>query len=182
MGLKLTNEPAKTYQISEETFSKDKHQISRLGDLFNRLGTDPAQNIHVIVRQTCHVFNCDCALYHRIDKQKNTLQCWAGYNLPPNFPFETDPEGHICYEATIKGERRAVVLEDISKTPFQQSDPYVSQFGLKSYLGFPILCNHQVIGSLAVADTRVRRFDDTDIHIITSLAKALSFYYYYYYW
>ena len=174
MGLKLTKEPTKSFYISDKTYSKDKHQISRLGDLFNKLGTDPAQNIHVIVRQACEIFNCNCSLYHRLDRQKNTLLCMAGYNLPPNFPFQTEPDGHICYEATIRGENRPVVLEDISKTPFQESDPYVSQFGLKSYLGCPILCDHHVIGSLAVADTRVRRFDETDIHIITSLAKALS--------
>ncbi|MGD8835623.1 MAG: PAS domain S-box protein [Desulfobacteraceae bacterium] len=174
MGLKLTKEHTKSYHISDKKYSKDKHQISRIGDLFNRLGTDPAQNIHVIVHQACEVFNCNFALYHRIDQQKKTLSCTAGYNLPPNFPFQTDPAGHICYEATIKGKNQPVVLEDISKTPFQESDPYVSQFGLKSYLGCPILCNHQVIGSLAVADTRVRRFDETDIHIVTSLAKALS--------
>jgi PAS domain S-box-containing protein len=174
MALKLTRKPVDSFHICEKSYSKNKHQISRLGDLFNRLGTDPAQNIHVIVRQACHVFNCGCALYHRIDKDKNTLSCLAGYNLPANFPYETAPEGHICYEATIKGENQPVMIEDISKTPFQQTDPYVSHFGLKSYLGFPILCDHQVIGLLAVADTRIRRFDDTDIHIITSLAKALS--------
>jgi PAS domain S-box-containing protein len=174
MALKLTRKPAESFQIHEKSYSKDKHQISKLGDLFNRLGTDPAQNIHVIVRQACHVFNCSCALYNRIDQDKNTLSCWAGYNLPKNFPFETAYKGHICYEATIKGENQPVMIEDISKTPFQQTDPYVAHFGLKSYLGFPILCDHQAIGSLAVADTRVRRFDDTDIHIITSLAKALS--------
>jgi two-component system, cell cycle sensor histidine kinase and response regulator CckA len=175
MALKLTGEPSHSFNRNGvDTDSKNKHQISRLGDLFNRLGTDPPKNIHVIVRQACEIFNCDCAHYHRINDQQNTLLCWAGYNLPPNFPYQTEAKGHICYEATIKGESRPVVLENLSKTPFQESDPYVTQFGLKAYLGFPILCDHKVIGSLAVVDKRVRQFDDTDIHIITSLAKALS--------
>lgn len=175
MGLKVSGtHPKSFYQDNADTGSKDRPQLSKIGDLFNRLGTDPAQNIHVIVQQACEVFNCNCALYHRFDKHKNALICWSGYNLSPDFPYQTEPEGHICYEATIKGQSRPVVLGDLSKTPYQESDPYVTQFGLKSYLGFPIRCNHKVIGSLAVADTRVRRFDDTDIHIITSLAKALS--------
>ena len=42
------------------------------------------------------------------------------------------------------------------------SDPNVKRFNLKSYLGYPILCDHHVIGSLAGIDTQVRQFDDTD--------------------
>jgi len=153
---------------------KDRNQIQKLGDLFSLLGTDPTQNIDVIVRHAGEVFNCTSALYHRIDDQTNMLSCLSGYKLPPSFPKQTTPEGHICYEATIKGENRPVVLEDISKTPFQESDPYVAGFGLKSYLGFPVRCNHKAIGSLAVADTCIRQFDQNDIYLITTLAKALS--------
>jgi len=154
--------------------SGDKHQIRILGDLFNQLGTDPIQNIHVIVRQASKVLNCASALYHRIDEHKDALACRAGYNLPAGFPSQSQSSGRICYEATIKGKNKAVVLEDLSQTPFQQSDPSVAHCGLMAYLGFPILCDHKVIGSLAVVDTRARQFDETDVYLITTLSKALS--------
>jgi two-component system cell cycle sensor histidine kinase/response regulator CckA len=153
---------------------KDNRQIRKLGDLFNILSKDPAQNIHLIVRQACEVLDCPSSLYSRLENNSAALACWAGNNLPPDFPTRSPLEGQICYEATIKGKNRPVVIEDLTKTPFQKSDPNVKRFNLKSYLGYPILCDHRVVGSLAVVDTQVRQFDDTDIYLISTLAKALS--------
>jgi PAS domain S-box-containing protein len=174
MGLNSPNEPKTTYSQDGRQDSKDKRQVRLLGDLFGILGTDPAHNIHAIVRQTCEVLECACSLYNRLDSKEKSLTCWAGHNLPPDFPMQGPAGGHICYEATIKGQDQPVILEDIAQTPFQQSDPNVKRYNLKSYLGFPVICDHVVLGSLAVVDTRVRRFDETDVYLISTLAKALS--------
>ncbi len=175
MGLTPSGKPN---EIAEDDNSgpesKDLNQIQKLGDLFSLLGTDPVKNIDVIVRHAGEVFGCSSALYHRMDDKTNMLTCLSGYKLPPSFPKKTTPEGHICYEATIKGTDQPVVLQDISKTPFQESDSYVTGFGLKSYLGYPVSCEGRAIGSLAVADTRIRQFGKNDIYLITTLAKALS--------
>lgn len=175
MGLKLSGK--RTPSLARKGAGKNstgERQTYRIGDLFNLLGIDPAQNIHIIVRQARDVFNSTCSVYHRIHDRKDALICWAGYNLPPGFPSQTPSKGRICYEATIKGENQPVVLEDLTQTRFQESDPYMARFGLKSYLGFPIICNNSAIGALAIVDTQVRRFDDSDIYLITTLAKALS--------
>jgi two-component system cell cycle sensor histidine kinase/response regulator CckA len=175
MGLNPSSKHSSTHtQGSSGHDHKDKRQIRILGDLFSILGKDPAQNIHAIVRQTCAVFDCACSLYNRLDAKNESLTCWAGHNLPPDFPTQSPAKGHICYEATIKSQDKPVILEDIFQTPYQLSDPSVVKYHLKSYLGFPVLCNHEVIGSLAVVDTRVRQFDDTDIYLISTLAKAVS--------
>ena len=175
MGLTPSGKPSETIKDENPGSDfKERYQIQKIGDLFSLLGTDPAQNIHVIVRHAGEVFNCSSALYHRLDYKTNMLSCLSGYKLPPSFPTQTTPDGHICYEATIKGGDRPVVLEDLSKTPFQESDPYVAGFGLKSYLGFPVRCNHEAIGSLAVAHNRIREFDENDVYLITTLAKAIS--------
>jgi len=159
---------------SSDRDSMDQSQIRKLGDLFNILGKDPAQNIHLIVRQACEVLDCASSFYNRLDENSAALVCWSGYNLPPGFPTRSPLEGQICYEATINGKHQPVVLADLAKTPYWESDPTVKRFDLKSYLGYPILCDHHVIGSLAVIDTQVRQFDDTDIYLISTLAKALS--------
>ena len=174
MGLNSPSEHRSTSTQADHHVGKDKRQVRLLGDLFSILGTDPVQNIHAIVRQTCEVLDSACSLYNRLDSKDKSLTCWAGHNLPPDFPTQDHADGHICYEATIKGQDQPVILEDISQTPFQQSDPYVQRYNLKSYLGFPVICNHATIGALAVVDTRVRRFDETDIYLISTLAKALA--------
>jgi two-component system, cell cycle sensor histidine kinase and response regulator CckA len=148
--------------------------IKQMGKLFDLLGPDPEHNIHIIVRHTSEVIESSCSLYNRLDDQGASLKCWSGHNLPANFSFDGSPAGYICYEATIKGGQGTVALEDLSKTPYQQSDPLVARYGLKSYLGHPVRCNGQVVGALAVVDTQPRQFSEMDLHFIATLAKALS--------
>ena len=172
MGLNLPSDHRTTSTQDSSHDGKHRRQIQLLGDLFLLLGTSPAQNIDAIVRQTSSVLDCPCALYSRIDNEAAFLTCRAGYNLPPGFPTRIAAKGRICYEATIKGCNQPIVLSDISQTPYQLCDPHVRQYNFKAYLGFPVTSNHEIIGALAVLDTRVRQFDETDIYLISALAQA----------
>jgi two-component system cell cycle sensor histidine kinase/response regulator CckA len=149
-------------------------KLRRLSNLFELLGPDCDQNLHTIVQQACDLINAACALYHRLDDRTITLVCWAGYRLGAEFPPREISEGHICYEAVINSGSRPIVFEDLSKTSFQRSDPWIERYGVKSYLGYPVVCGEGAIGSLCILDTRIRTFNDTDIHILATLAKALS--------
>lgn len=176
MGLNISVENQRIAQPHDrqDQDTYDRHRIRMLVDLFNIMGTDPTQNIHVIVRQACDVLGCGCSFYSRLDEKGAGMECWAGFNLPPGFPHKSPLEGSICFEATIKGQNQPAVFEDLTITPFRKSDLKVKQFNLISYLGFPVRCGRDVIGSLAVVDTQVRRFDDTDVYIISTLSNALS--------
>jgi PAS domain S-box-containing protein len=99
---------------------------------------------------------------------------WAGHNLPPGMKKEDTPHGHICYEATIKGKDKPVIIGDLGATPYALSDPNVARFGLKSYIGAPVSLRGKAIGSLAVVDTLVREFTPEEIDLILILARALS--------
>ncbi len=149
-------------------------KIKKLSELFSLLGADPEQNIHSIVEQTCHVIEGAHALYQRLDSEKGALVCRSGCNLPADFPKEEIAEGHICFEATIKGGNQPVVIGDLDLTPYAQSDSYVRRYGLKSYLGSPVRGKGHVVGALCVVDTRKREFSSLDTYIIITLAKAIS--------
>jgi len=149
-------------------------KLKKLSELFSLMGPDPEQNIHIIVQQAYQLLGSACSLYNRIDDHEASLACWSGYNLPPGFPPKGKAAGHICFEATIQSGNRPVILEDLTRTSYYESDPYVRQYGLKSYLGYPVYCRESVIGALCVVDTQVRRFNDIEIYIISTLAKFLS--------
>jgi signal transduction histidine kinase/CheY-like chemotaxis protein len=153
---------------------KPINALKKLGDLFFLLGPDPHKNIRIIVRHTNEVLQGACSLYNRLDKKSSVLTCRSGHNLPEDFQMNASPEGHICYEATIKGDNRPVVIPDISKTRYQQSDKRVKRYSLKSYLGHPVHCNGIAIGSLVVVDLKTRRFDENEIYYISALANAIS--------
>lgn len=145
-----------------------------VADLFQSLGTDKANNINTIVTCACNVIEGAASLYNKLDDSASSLVVLAGHNLPPDMELKDSPDGHICYEATIKGQDNPVILGDISKTPYMQSDPNNARFGLRSYLGAPVSRRGKTIGSLAVVDTMVREFTPDEIDIIGILARAIS--------
>jgi signal transduction histidine kinase/CheY-like chemotaxis protein len=148
--------------------------LKKLGELFRLLGPDPLLNIHKIVRHANEVLQGSWSLYNRLDKTSTYLKYRAGHNLPNGSQMDKAPAGSICYDATIKEDDRPVVIPDISKTPYQESDKRVARYGLRAYLGYPVRCGGIVIGSLAVVDLERRRFDDNEIHYIAALANAIS--------
>lgn len=149
-------------------------RLAEIGEIFHLLGTDSNKNIRVIVEQTCRILNGACSLYNRIDDKSRSLVVWAGYNKPDGFDDQFDRHGHICWEATIKGKGKPVILPDLESTSFYTTDPYVQQYHLKSYLGFPVQLNESAIGSLCIVDVKKRSFSEDEIHIIKTLAAALS--------
>ena len=145
-----------------------------LNELFSLLGSDPEQNIRTIVEQTCKLLQSASSMYNRLDEESATMVCWAGYQLPPDFPPQKISRGYICYEALLKQGRQPVIFEDLSESEYCQSDPYLHQYGIKSYLGYPVHCEGHTIAMLCVLDTRVRRFSQTDIDTVAALAKAIA--------
>ena len=155
-----------------DTFKKT--DIAKFHSLFLHLGSDPNVNIDTIVEKASELLKACCSFYNRIDEQDRSLCTRAACNLPLDFVLENIPEGHICYEETIKGKDSPVVIEDIEKTPYAETDRNFVKYGLKSYLGFPITSANNAIGSLCVMDNKIRTFSEEEIHFIATLAKALS--------
>lgn len=155
-----------------QTASSNK--LAKMAHIFNLLGTNCQKNIDIILEQTCHILDGACSLYNRIDNKQKSLVVWASHNSPKDLDKEVEAKGHICWEATIKGQNKPVILPDLEVTPFFTTDPYVQKFNLKSYLGFPVKLRGTVIGSLCVVDTKTRRFTTDEINCIQTLAAALS--------
>jgi PAS domain S-box-containing protein len=156
---------------------KDSHQtysIQKINDLFSLLGSDPEENIRIIVQQACEVLNSASSLYNRIDDTHTSLISWSGYNLPPGFPPSDSAKGHVCYEATLHASNQPVIIEDLNQTSYLHTDPYIKRYGLRSYLGHPVYCGNQAIGSLCVVDIEVRKYSNVEIYVICTLAKAIS--------
>jgi len=149
-------------------------QIANLNHLFLELGVDSLKNIDIIVRKTREILKGDCSLYNRLDDKNKSLIVWSEFNAPDDLQKKDTPVGHICYEATIKGKNKPVVIEELKETEYFHSDPNVKKYGLRSYLGHPVIIDGQAIGSLCIVDVKPRKFTDTETKIIGSLAKALS--------
>ncbi|MFH1156081.1 MAG: PAS domain S-box protein [Pseudomonadota bacterium] len=150
------------------------NRLQGLADLFHRLGTDPTVNIRSILETANDLLKGSCSLYNRLDDKENSLIVWSGVNLPEALCRKDSPRGHICYEATIKGQGGPVVIGNLSGSIYEKTDVNVLKFGLKAYIGHPVFLKGKVIGALAVVNVMPKCFDRDDISIITGLAAAVS--------
>lgn len=149
-------------------------RLQDLNQVFSALGTDPQENIRIIVRETCRIMGSACSLYNKLQDKGSSLCTWAGEGLPPDYETLDAPDGHICYEATMKSWDAPVILPELKGTRYEQSDPNVTRYGLRSYLGYPIQVDGDNIGALCIVDTCPRNFNETDLHIIATLAKGIE--------
>jgi PAS domain S-box-containing protein len=146
----------------------------RTGQLLSGLGNDHRRNLDAIVRAACELTGSAASLYNRLDPTRKSLIVWAGYQLPPDMPKVDDPHGHICFEAAIKSSQGIVCLENLESSEYARTDPNVSRYGLKTYLGHPVMLHGEAIGSLATVDVRIRNYSPEDIATLQTLAHALS--------
>ncbi|MBU2453666.1 MAG: hypothetical protein KJ668_10175, partial [Proteobacteria bacterium] len=91
-----------------QTASSNK--LAKMAHIFNLLGTNCQKNIDIILEQTCHILDGACSLYNRIDNKQKSLVVWASHNSPKDLDKEVEAKGHICWEATIKGQNKPVIL------------------------------------------------------------------------
>lgn len=173
-------DPAGSYQgtvgiirnITERRSMEEK--VKTLNETFHLLGTDTRQNIDIIVGRATDILGGACSLYNRLDDNRKNLIVCSGTNLPEDMDPMDGPEGHICYEATILGANRTVAIGEIKGTVFETSDPNVSKYGFRSYLGHPVHRQGEAIGALCIVDLEPREFSDAEIQTISTLASALS--------
>jgi PAS domain S-box-containing protein len=151
-----------------------EEQISRLNDLFINLGVDAGENIATIIRKTCDILDVTCVMYKRLDDARESRVFWAGDQIPPGVRGYEMPDARICHESLLHDGEGPVMVPDLEKTGLLDRHPALRKYRLRSFLGYPIVVNGQMVGSLCVADDIPRSFTDTEMHIVSTLAKAIS--------
>ena len=165
----------RSHQSHLEKIVKERtHDLAVINEMFVNLTSDPQHNIDLIVNHACKLLQGVACLYNRLDDQNESLVVWSAAQAPGDLPQYDAPEGHICYEATIKGQDQPVILNDLQGTVFEETDVNVKKYGLRSYLGYPVQLQNRAIGALCIVDVKPREFTNTEIQIISTLAKAVS--------
>jgi len=159
---------------AEEERESLRRTAEAVAGLFLDLGTDSKHNMDLLVRGACEITGGAAALYNRLDDAGRSLVVWSGHNLPPDLPGSDAPQGHICYEATIRGQNQTIVLGNLEGTEYERTDAAVGRYGLKAYLGHPVRLGGKAIGALAVVDGKPRAFTAGEIGAVQMLARALS--------
>jgi len=147
--------------------------IFSLSNIISKLTLDPEKNILIIIKETKLVLGGLFCVYNKLGSNNSVLVGTTSQMDFEDDPIVDDAAGHICYEATILGKDKLVIINNLSETKYAISDPVVAELNLESYLGVPVRQGNKTIGSLAIVDTVIRDFSDQEIQAINSLALLL---------
>ncbi|MFF7986440.1 GAF domain-containing protein [Streptomyces sp. NPDC007901] len=152
----------------------------RLGQL--RLGERPEPELDVFADRLAEVTGAPYAMVNFIDRDR---QFFAGLHLPAVAPPVVKPDGTIpvlgrelprdhgfCPHVVVR--RKALVLEDVCDYPRFAGNPVVDEFGIRSYLGAPLIdSTGTVLGTVCVIDVEPRPWGRPGLETIKASAAEL---------
>ena len=152
----------------------------RLGQL--GLGEHPDPELDVYANRLAEVTGTPYAMVNFIGENR---QFFAGLHLPAVPPPVVKPDGStpvlgrelardhgFCPHVVVR--RKALVLEDVGDYPRFAGNPVVDEFGIRSYLGAPLIdSTGTALGTVCVVDVEPRPWGRPGLETIKSSAAEL---------
>lgn len=161
---------------------EDKEAPARAARLHGLgLGERPEPALDAFADRLAELTGAPYAMVNFIDESR---QFFAGLHAPDVRPVvrsdETKPElgRHLerdhgfCPHVVVR--RKALVLEDVCDYPRFAGNPVVDEFGIRSYLGAPLIdSTGMVLGTVCVVDVEPRPWGRPGLETIKSAAAEL---------
>ena len=152
---------------------RNEYRLLRLNETFLNLSSDFDENIKLLTEVCGEFLNATCALYSRITE--GLLHSVGQWQTPEDFDPLDNPEGHICYDVIKRGKEGGIyIVRNLPETEYFQTDPNVAQYGLKTYVGHPVICFGQSVGSLCVVYQDDVELDESAERYMGILATAIG--------
>ncbi|MBK7215103.1 MAG: PAS domain S-box protein [Bacteroidales bacterium] len=159
-------------KLSENKLEENRRKLQRTNECLSTLGTDYDENINKLTALCGEMLNATCALYNRL--QDGFLYSIGQWQTPPDYVSKDNPEGHICYDVIQKNLENALVINNLPQTSYQQSDPNVSAYHLRTYCGQVVRCEGKPVGSLCVVFQEDIELSADDLNILEIIAMAIG--------
>ncbi len=151
---------------------KAEQRMEKTNRCFLGFKTDPNENINSLVVLCGELLGATCSLYNRLDEG---MLCSAGqWNTPQGFKSVDKPEGHVCYDVIKQKTDAVLIVKDLHKTRYAVTDPNVSRYKLRTYLGVPVTFGGNHVGSLCVLYKMDFGPLHGDIKLLELLASAIG--------
>jgi PAS domain S-box-containing protein len=143
-----------------------------MNECFLNFGIDSQTNIHSLTALLGELLEADCTLYNRLDG--DMLHAMGQWHAPPDFNTLDIAEGHICYDVIKHNIDRPLIVRDLHKTTYAQSDPNVEKYSLKTYMGQVVKCSGISTGSLCAVFTGDFSPSSDDLKLLSILSSAIG--------
>ncbi|MCG5241207.1 response regulator [Azospirillum doebereinerae] len=137
-------------------------------DSYCVLDTQPEPGFDTITKLVSHVMRCPIALVSLIDRDRQ----WFKSRVGLGDVTETPRDLAFCAHA-ILGDA-VMVVTDASQDPRFADHPAVTgEAHLRFYAGAPLIADGERLGTLCVADTHARPFEERDAETLAQLARLV---------
>jgi PAS domain S-box-containing protein len=154
------------------TNEESVEQLFKINSCLLDLGADYEANINILTALCGELLNGTCALYNRLNG--DMLDSVGQWHTPPNYVSEDHPQGHICYDL-IKGDiPEPYIVRNLGEKSYAKTDPNVALYNLQTYIGHPVMCCNEAVGSLCVVYQNEIEPREDDKHIIGIIASAIG--------
>jgi PAS domain S-box-containing protein len=151
---------------------KSELMVAGLNSCFLDFGADAFRNINILVAFLGKQLDGTCALYNRLEN--GMLHSLGQWNAPVGYKALDYPEGHICNDVICSAKEEITLITDLQNTTYALTDPNVANYGLKTYLGKPVRCLENNVGSLCVVFQRVFHPHESELRLLELVASAIG--------
>jgi PAS domain S-box-containing protein len=151
---------------------KTELMISGLNTCFLDFGPDTSRNINILVAFLGTHLDGACALYNRLED--GMLHSVGHWNAPSGYKDIDYPEGHICNDVICSAREEITLITDLQNTTYALTDPNVGNYGLKTYLGKPVRCFGNNMGSLCVVFQHIYHPHESELRLLELVASAIG--------
>ena len=147
-------------------------RLSKLNQCFLSLDADSFNNINRFVALCGEMLGATCALYNRL--YRSSLFSLGQWNTPPDYNPEDRPDGHICYDVIKQDDDTSLLVRDLPRTPYYETDPNVATYQLQTYVGRAVRCQRTAVGSLCVVFQEDFVPSKEDDELMEVIARAIG--------
>ncbi len=161
-----------TIDISDK--KKSQFRLEKLNNCLLGFGSDPDRNIEMLVELAGEELGASTAVY--LFLQDDILYSKGSWGLPVDYKPERISNGQLSYDLITSKNKDGIVIKNLNRTKYIETDPDVKKYGGKSYFGFPVSFNGQIKGSICLTfkEEHEPSFDDQRFVGIISSALAVE--------
>ncbi len=155
------------------TARKDaEERLRAFAECLLSFGPDAQANINRLVALCGARLGGTCALYSRV---QNDRLCSVGqWQTPPDFPTETAPDGHLCYDVVRTNSDVPQIFRGLRESLYRRSDPHVAAYGMETYVGMAVRRRDAAIGALSVVYQRDIALGEDELNFLRLAGFAVS--------
>lgn len=157
---------------AEEKLKYNSNRMVKLSESLSSMGPDYDLNINQLTALCGELLSARCSLYNRLEN--GILYSIGQWQIPPGFKGKDVAEGHICFDMISDYKKDLVLINNLSKTAYAETDPFIRSYALQTYLGKVVISEGKPIGTLCLFYQSDYQPSDEDKRILGIIASAIG--------